>query len=1209
MQPNRCAIGLQGCVGPCDGEATQQPKNVAEVPNTRARTAKEMEENNPRKDGRKVSGPGSLREFVVGEQIEMVYRTMPIALVVSTAPILVLWWSLRGVFPGPGLTGWLVGSLALAVTRLATCLLFHRKKPSERRTKPWATMFSAGTVVYGLLWGYAGYALYPAGNPNLQMVLVAILIGTAAGALPFVVALRGLSAALLIPMLAPCAVRLAFCGPLEHLLVGILLLAFVAVMILTSGQVSKGITASVGARLAHAATAEKLRQAHAEVKQANELLRNEMADRLRAERALSDNEAKYRSIFESMEDLYYQTDERGMIRLLSPSVYDLTGWTPEEVIGKQVTDFYIDPGQRRTFLATLSRDSHMSDYELVLMKKDGSPIYASVGAQLIFDHEGRPAGVSGILRDISDRVKTRQALQESEERYRSIFDNAIEGIFQLHPKKGFLSVNPAMARIHLYETAEEMIQDPDAFPKCDFVSAEDRDRYVRTMLTEGMVKGFEARISRRDGSTIWALINARLVKDGRGEVVYFEGILEDITERRRSEEELRLSHQRLEEAMATAYEMAVSAEAASRAKSEFLANMSHEIRTPLNGVLGMTGLLLDMGLTDEQRRCANIARNSGESLLALLNDILDFSKIEARRLDLEVLDFDLITLVEETAEMLAIKAKDKNLEVASIIDPDVPTLVRGDPGRVRQVLTNLGGNAVKFTPEGEITIALSLIDETETKAVIRFEVRDTGIGIPEQKMDLLFKPFSQVDGSTTRRYGGTGLGLSISKQLVHMMEGKVGVESKEGRGSTFWFTVVLEKQASASRRSLAESLDDMRLLIVEDHPVSGSGLHTMLESWGCRPDHAAAEDAMERLRIAAVKGDPYRLLLVDTHKSGDPEGSLAQRIKAEPDLAQVRTVLVRSIGTAGDWDGLSKIGFDASLSKPIRRGHLYDLLVGVTEKPVITNGLDRANHARSKPSLPHGRILLAEDNITNQLVAVAMLKKLGQRVDVVANGIETITALRSVPYDLVFMDCQMPEMDGFEATRRIRSGDAGDACRSIPIVAMTARAMHGDREKCLAAGMDDYVPKPVSRTAIEEVMDRWLFGIGRSKPSSVAATNHGMEADAQIFDEADLRERMPEDEDLVRAVIGTFMKDATVRISALSAAVDAGEADTVLRESHTIKGAAGTISAERMRAVAFEIESACKPGYDTERIKSLVPLLTQEFQRLTAVIESVFPVS
>lgn len=678
-----------------------------------------------------------------------------------------------------------------------------------------------------------------------------------------------------------------------------------------------------------------------------------------------------------------------------------------------------------------------------------------------------------LVHDMARRAReTKERIRASEDRYRRIFETTLEGIYTSLPEGRFLSANPACAHILGYDSPDDLVASVTDIATQFYADRSDYDELKRLVRKKRAVKGFQARLRRKDGTVIWAMIVQTAIFDGTTGGLRYQGGIVDITEQKRAEEELRRMNSDLEEAVNRAREMALEAQRANAAKSEFLANMSHEIRTPMNGVIGMTGLLLDTPLNSEQRQYAEIARTSGETLLSLINDILDFSKIEAHKLDLEMLDFHLPVIVEETTDMLALKAAEKGLEIVSIIDHEVPPYLRGDPGRLRQILVNLGSNAIKFTTEGEVVIHVSLVGQTRTTSAIRFEVRDTGIGIPEAKLSGLFSPFTQVDGSTTRKYGGTGLGLSISKQLVDLMGGQIGVKSEEDKGSTFWFTVVLEKR-TAPVHPHRGTLQGTKVLVVADRRLGSQVLLEMVRSWDCRTGDATdADEAMELLCAASAGKDPYAVVLIDMSLS-DGE-FLGRRIKADLSVNETKMIMITRLGARPSKEDLAKAGFRASLAKPVSRRRLHALMVAAAG---IVAG-DSSDFGQEQEGAGRGafcaRILLAEDNITNQLVTVSVLKRLGHRVDVAANGQEAIAALRSVPYDLVLMDCQMPEMDGFEATRRIRAGDAGRLGMFTPIVALTAAAMEGDREKCLAAGMNDYLPKPINNEALFDILGTWL---------------------------------------------------------------------------------------------------------------------------------------
>ena len=650
-------------------------------------------------------------------------------------------------------------------------------------------------------------------------------------------------------------------------------------------------------------------------------------------------------------------------------------------------------------------------------------------------------------------------------------EQSMDGIVVADTAGSIKFVNNAWALMHGYEPGELV----DSHISLFHTKAQFNDEFLsfnNSAISKGADAG-EVGHKRKDGSTFPAMMTANVIREKTDKPLRLVYFARDISEQKHYEEELRKAKE--------------GAELAARAKSNFLANISHEIRTPMNGIIGMVKLLLNSRLDDEQHEFAEIIRQSADSLLLIIEDILDFSKIEAGKLAIEEIEFDLVRTIEAAGDVLAIKAYQKQLDMFNVIDPDTPTFLKGDPHRLKQVLINLTGNAIKFTQKGEVTIHAEVLHENKFHATLKFTISDTGIGIPENRMDRLFKPFSQVDSSTTREFGGTGLGLVISKQIVEMMGGEIGVESTEGNGATFWFTAVFKKQAGSDKRTarLPAGIRDKKLLIISDNERERLILSSYLSSWGCRHQTAAEPgQALSLLTSAAEDGRSFDLAIIDA-SINNKEGTipLDRSIKADARIKRTLLVHLTAYGRQNP-DFSIKNHFAATLTKPLKRSQLFNCLMSLLfDQPEVPD-IDLPPKRNAIPAPGSGKhyashsVLIVEDNPVNQLLASRILEKLGFRVDIVNNGREAILALETKVYNIVLMDAQMPKMDGIEATNIIRSPESNVIDHNIPIIAVTAHAMKGDKERFLAAGMNDYIAKPFRMEQLYSVITKYINRIG-----------------------------------------------------------------------------------------------------------------------------------
>lgn len=878
-----------------------------------------------------------------------------------------------------------------------------------------------------------------------------------------------------------------------------------------------------------------------------------VTDRHRAELAMEESEARSRAIVECTLDCIIMTDETGKIAEFNPAAERTFGWTRDEALKQDFQKLLFPPAEQERPRENLKRYIKTREEGSLLGRRVDSVAVRKNGEEFISEMSIQPSQLDGkpvfivFLRDITERKTAEQALNHERYLLDNLMNNLPDSIYFKDKKSRFIRVSKALLRKFDKKKASEVLGKTDH----DFFSATHADQALaderKVMESRRPIIGKQEKETWSDGTVTWVTTTKLPLYDPEGNVVGTFGISSDITRQKLAEE-----------AIIKAKE---AAEAASKAKSDFLANMSHEIRTPMNAIIGMTELVLDTPLTVTQRDYLNTVAESGEALLTLLNDILDFSKIEAGKLDLEQTEFELRECVGDTMKSLALRAHRKGLEIAYHVAPEVCEFVCGDPNRLRQVLVNLVGNAIKFTEEGEVLLDVSLQSQDEKRTTLKFSVRDTGIGIPKNKLETIFEAFEQADTSMTRRYGGTGLGLAISARLVELMGGGFEVQSEEGVGSTFSFTATFQVVSDAERLHSVPpaSIGGTKVLVVDDNTTNRRILEEMLGNWDMKPTCVpSASAALDSIQEAQRDEAPFGLILTDVNMPAMDGFQLAEEVKNHPELGSTVIMMLTSGDRPGDVARCEELGAAAYLMKPIKQSELFDAIVSALG--IVNPEEDGESQKRQLDRIPPLRILLAEDSLANQKLAVGVLEKWGHSVSVANNGREAVAALSAQDFDVVLMDIQMPEMDGLQATQAIRAAEEGTN-RHTTIVAMTAHAMKGDRERCLEAGMDSYISKPVRAPLLHQTLKE--ISEHRNSRTSTEDTampdpNAPSPSDPQPeprLNWSEALESVGDDEELLREVMQALVQETKQMAGQIPECIAQGDSGETRRLAHTIKGA------------------------------------------------------
>ena len=912
-----------------------------------------------------------------------------------------------------------------------------------------------------------------------------------------------------------------------------------------------------------------------------------VSTRTRAEESLRQSEERYRTIIEEMADSYWETDLTGRLTFFNDRLVQLHERSRQDLLNLSFKA-YMDEANAdtvmRLFLQVYQTGEPVKGLTYEIIRPDSTRLHVDSSVSLVRDETGTPIGFRGILRDVTERIQAQEALRQSEERHRMIIEEMADSYWEMDLTGHFTFFNNRVM-IEQGRTREELLSLNNSTnrPHIDDENQQKAFQALRRVFVTGeALRGVTYELIRGDGQRYMIESTISLIKDADGTPIGFRGISRDVTKRIAAEKEL----QKAKEA----------AEAANQAKSEFLANMSHEIRTPMNGILGMTELTLDTELSGDQREYLSLVKSSAEALLALINDILDFSKIEAGKFELDPISFHLRDSLDDTMKTLALRAHQKGLELACQVAADVPDALIGDPSRLRQIVINLVGNAIKFTEQGEVVLQVSVEEQTNDDLILHFAISDTGIGIPAEKQAVIFEAFSQADNSTTRRYGGTGLGLTISARLVALMKGQVWVKSAPGLGSTFHFTTRLAKQTDApivSTAPLAVNWHHLPVLIVDDNATNRRILEEVLSNWQMKPVAVAGgPEALHVLQEAKAAGRPFALVLLDAHMPEMDGFTLAEAIKQQAGMTGETIMMLSSGGQHGDAARCRELGLSAYLTKPVKQSELLNAILTVLDatqnnqphSQFVTRHSLRENRA-------HYRILLAEDNPVNQRLAIRLLEKEGHIIVVASDGNAALAAYTREPFDVILMDVQMPELNGYEVTAAIRAREQETGAH-IPIIAMTAHAMKGDRERCLAAGMDGYLSKPIKARDLIETVEK--HALMCRIDASIAAPESSAFA---CIDKKVALLQASDDVELLVEIIELFLADSPALLQELQNALATDNAAAMCRAAHTLKGAAGNFGAQAVCETAFKLEMMGQQSNLTEALTTC--------QELTAQMEQV----